>query len=250
MEKNFTSAKFGQKTTPNRKCKSLCCTKAGMGVGGLAGYDVMEADNLRCLSFDFPKNKQDIVVECLRNVGAYYYLLKRAGLKRLFEKAMLKGQISTVVKEWSHEDTVQDYNQFAIYSDFIYVANRSSHCITCYSSNLGQRVDTDISIELAASPTYMCVTLTGLLILSQTTPSLLACIDTMTGTTVWSRKNYVNNPRFMTMDFKTNNLLLCAEKEKDGKPLITVIEPAFGKFLMRAIKDSHFLHNLFFVLND
>ena len=100
----------------------------------------------------------------------------------------LEGVSKLLHRVWCLDDQVKRHNQLAICRQTIYVPIRSSNVIKRYSIR-GEPLGNDIPVNMAESNTFICDTPAGNLVLSQTNPALLVCVDPQTRKTLWIKRD-------------------------------------------------------------
>lgn len=130
---------------------------------------------------------------------------------------------------WSHIDDVTEPNQFAIQNDTIFIPCRSENVIKQYTLS-GETMDETIPIQLAATSTQMCATAGGQLIVCQTVPPLLTCIDPTIKQQLWSRRDLMC-PQGITTDsyHLISHILVFSDNVANRKPFIDVRNSYTGK---------------------
>lgn len=223
---SFKKMQFSYIIPMKHQSKSICAAWDILNVGGVGGYVIVDSKDPsnREVKLKSKESGVECVVECIRYLDEFNYVLMHNGR----EWSIGKIHKQKFLGRWEHVDTVQAFNQFVVYNKVIYIASRSSKCIFKYTVD-GKHVGGGIPLDLEASPTFLCNTSTGLLILSQTTPSLLVCIEPVGRSAIWMRHDLVD-PRCMAIDSEKNELLICTKTTNRRRATITIIRPVFGKY--------------------
>lgn len=88
------------------------------------------------------------------------------------------------IRSWKHEDSSDGYNKLVIYNDAILVPSRSQSKLKHYTLT-GASAGKNITIKLSDTHTSLCVTTPDHVVVSQELPSLVVCVECITGTQLW-----------------------------------------------------------------
>lgn len=155
----------------------------------------------------------DYATECIRHCEPYLYTLQRKEDHWMFVVFISKGQRAKQIISWDHDDNIKLINQFAVHNDIIYTPNRCKNSIQQYTVH-GKSAGEDIAIKLAKSNTFVCIASHGLLVISQTSPPMLACLNPQTAQQLW-RKTDMMYPQAIAADFYSSKDAMIAVYSED-----------------------------------
>lgn len=183
-------------------------------------------DNL--VSEEYPV-QEPCAIQCLRVKEPYLYKFYQIKNWWLIAQSSEDDPESGDLKNWRHDDSEKRFNQFVILDDTIYVPNRSKNCINLYTLT-GDHAGEDLPLKLASTNTFICATPTGELVISQTHPPLLICLDPKTRQKLWHKDN-LTFPQAVIADHysKTHPILVYTENPVAKVAYLDVRKPETGK---------------------
>lgn len=209
-----------------KECWSACVFKNTLFLGtqfGVWSLDVPGEDT------HYPGFSVEECVRCARVHGKFLYLLKIKNEECHIEKINLSvPHCLFLVRSWAHPDSVKLPNQLTIRNNVVYIPNRSKSSITQYTLG-GFHIKPDIPVKLGKTSTYLCTTSGGQLIVSQTSPPLLACVDPKTHQELWRMSDLVC-PQAVVVDKQTDCILVYTEDIKSKTAFLDMRRPDTGKF--------------------
>lgn len=173
--------------------------------------------------------KTNYAIECLRYHKEMWYMLRRSQLDEwVFHKTDQQCFDWKLKSIWKHRESIKRINQFVILNDTIYAPNRSTKTICQYTLN-GMSAGKGIPVELAPSNTFICATPTGELVISQTSPPLLVCVDPISEQTLWLKTD-LSCPQALTADYysRTSPILVYSENMTTKSTYLDVRAPDTG----------------------
>lgn len=212
---------------PYRICQSIAMDTESIHMGGVGGLTKSSSISKPPEAhYNLTEDGQPVLVGCVRVDKGYAYVMYISTFWRLSKFKILENNYLRVVK-FVHVDECTSTNQFAIQNDVIYVPSRSNNSIVCYDTN-GVRTGKGFAIKLADNHTFINL-FQNFMILSQTMPSLVVCMDNVKGNQIW-KIGYLVNPQCMAIDPQRDDLLVYTESNDNKRAIIVVLDPASGKF--------------------
>lgn len=199
------------------RCWTVSHSEDKIYVGAQRGLFLIAGDHCKHL-FQYEHFEDNLLVptplDCVRVFDRnVYILMNRMNKHWCFKKRNLANGDKRDITTWYHKDTDTSSNKFVIHNKTLYAASRSTNSIKCYTL-AGGSAGPDIHISLSQTKTCMCVTTNGDLILCQLSPSLLVCINPMTGEQIWKRKDL---PETLSIASCTSNHFLMFSAEPYSK---------------------------------
>lgn len=215
-------------------CRSICKTGLSIFIG-TRGY----TDRLQCITQRLPDNRiayppsksfenMTPTICCVRVYrGLLYALYQLQNAYWIFQYRLPQGGKLTQKMEVYCGTDSDKANQFDIYRSKIYMPKRSHNTIMKYHLS-EEDVGNKIQIQLSDSPTCVAATPRGHLLISQSSPSLLVCIDLETENELW-RFNDLNQPQGITADSYLNHFLVYTAPSDPMTGLIEVRDILTGE---------------------
>lgn len=192
-------------------CHSVCHYDDGQVLVGVRdGVDVIRDGQYQTLI----KLAGDVF--CVRVHNQHLYLLHSINRKLIVRKHRLNGDFIT---SWKHdESSLLCSSQFVIHDDILIVPSGSTNSLKRYTES-GEPAGADIRVELRIDRIGVCVTPGGHLVLSQSSPSLVVCVNPKTGEQLWSRRRLME-PRGVISDNHAH--LLVATRDSNALTVVVL----------------------------
>lgn len=184
-------------------CLSVCHHTDQLYVGHYSGVDIVTPGKVSPLSLS---SFNSLRVHCIRQHVDDLYLLCCSSTRSEWTLRVHSLDGKNLIRSWKHNDTNGSYHKFAIFQDIIYVPSVSQKKVISYSLS-GSPAGEDIHVSLSNTRTSVCVTTSGLIVLTQDSPSVVIAFDLQTRGKLWSLHD-PDRPQGVIHDTCSDHLLV------------------------------------------